>query len=144
MVEKTELKKITQIELTVALYMHRLWLDSDDGERLNLSNADLSEANFSGEDLRWANLREANLSGADFYGANLRQADLSGANLTGADFSWADLRNTDLRGADLRGAQFDRATFLVPTQIDDPTIDLIFYLADRYREPEKEASTLER
>ena len=58
---------------------HKLWLKTNgkQGEKANLSEADL----------RWA--------------------DLSGANLSGADLRWADLSGADLRWADLSGADLD-------------------------------------
>ena len=76
--------------------------------------ANLSEANLSGADLRYAdlsgvNLSCADLSGADLSGADLRGADLSEADLSGADLRGADLSEADLRGADLSGADCDRA-----------------------------------
>ena len=94
-------------------------LSGADLREANLSGADLIEANLSGVNLRWANLSgadlsgadlsgadliEANLSGADLREANLRGADLIEANLSGADLSGVNLRGANLRGADLRGA----------------------------------------
>ena len=70
----------------------------------NLSNADLSDANLS-----WANLSNADLSGANLSGTNLSDADLSGADLSGADLSGADLSGTDLSGTDLSGANLSDA-----------------------------------
>jgi hypothetical protein len=65
-------KKITKEELEQFLRKHKLWLKDDpDGERADLSGADLSWANLSGADLRGADL-----SGADLSWANLRGADL--------------------------------------------------------------------
>jgi hypothetical protein len=62
------------------LKKHAAWLvDSEGGERANLSDADLI-----GADLSDANLSDANLSDADLIGADLRRANLSGANLSGA------------------------------------------------------------
>ena len=83
-------------ELNETLRKHVLWLRGDpDGERANLSWADLREA-----DLRWADLREA-----DLREAYLREAYLSGADLSGADLSGANLSGADLRGANLSGAK---------------------------------------
>ncbi len=75
----------------------------------NLSDADLREANLSGADLSGADLRgailiKANLIGANLSGANLRGADLSVANLIGADLSVANLIGADLSVANLIGA----------------------------------------
>ncbi len=90
------MKKITKEELEVFLRKHKLWLeDKEEGERADLSGADLREA-----DLRGADLREADLSGADLREADLREADLSEADLSGAD-----LREADLSGADLKDAK---------------------------------------
>jgi len=89
-------------------------LSGADLREANLSGADLIEANLSGADLREANLRgadliEANLSGADLSGVNLRGANLRGADLSGVNLRGANLRGADLRGADLRGADLSGA-----------------------------------
>ena len=65
----SDLRIFTIDELEAIIVKHQAWLnDDDDGERANLSNADL----------RYANLRNANLR----YGyANLSNANLSSANL---------------------------------------------------------------
>lgn len=68
-------KVITKEEPDKILRKHKLWLaDEKDGERADLSGANLSRADLS----------RANLSGA-----NLRRADLSGANLSGADLDYS-------------------------------------------------------
>ena len=119
------MKNITQEELQVILKKHKLWLDNDpEGERADLSRANLSWANLSRADLSlanlswanlsradlsWANLSWANLSGADLSRANLSRADLSGADLSGADLSWANLLRANLSGADLSRANLLRA-----------------------------------
>lgn len=78
-----ELNKLNKI-----LDDHKLWLKTgeEQGERANLSCADLRSAN-----LRSADLRSANLSYADLRYADLRYANLSYANLRYADLSCADL-----------------------------------------------------
>ncbi|MBR2132045.1 MAG: pentapeptide repeat-containing protein [Oscillospiraceae bacterium] len=92
-------KKITKEELEQFLRKHKLWLDDDpEGERANLSEADLREADLSGANLSEADLREADLSGANLIGADLSGANLSGANL---DFSCLPLWCGSL------GAHFD-------------------------------------
>jgi len=78
-------------------------------DKLDLSEADLSEANLSGADLS-----EANLSGADLFEANLSEADLpeadlSEADLSEADLSWANLSEANLYGANLYGADLSEA-----------------------------------
>jgi len=67
------------------------------------AKADLSKANFFGDevrvvDLRGANLRQANLRDAAFHGANLREANLGEANLRGAQMLDTVLGELDLRG----------------------------------------------
>ena len=60
-----KMKKITKKELEVFLRKHKLWLEDDpEGERANLSDADLRGANLSGANLSDAYLRDAYLSGA--------------------------------------------------------------------------------
>ena len=75
----------------------------------NLFQANLDGANLSGADLTGANLFEAELLRADLSKANLTRADLSGvalnvAKLTGANLALANLQGADLQGADLQGA----------------------------------------
>ncbi len=77
------------------LEKHRKWvLGESDGERADLSSADL----------RYADLRDANLSSADLRYADLRYANLSSADLRYADLRYADLSSADLRYADLSSA----------------------------------------
>ena len=97
-------------ELKIILDKHIKWLNSEnDGERANLSDADLrfanlSDADLSSADLRFANLSKADLSSADLRFANLSDADLSSANLRKANLSDADLSDADLSDADLSSA----------------------------------------
>ena len=92
-------------ELDLILEKHKKWLNNEeDGERANLSKANL----------RCIKLKEVDLRGAVLFGADLTYADLQGANLYGADLGKAqlhftDLRNTNLRRANLRGANLSRA-----------------------------------
>ena len=114
---------MNQNEIEKVLSNHKIWLESNNGERADLRNADLGganlrHANLRHADLRDANLRDANLILANLSLANLRNADLSGANLGGADLCHANLRhanlrNTDLSGADLRHADLRHANFIV-------------------------------
>ena len=79
-------------ELKEILDSHKKWLHNEPGgEKADLRDADLRDANLRSADLRFADLRSADLRFADLRGANLRFADLRGA----------DLRFADLRGADL-------------------------------------------
>lgn len=71
---------MNNIMLNEILKKHKMWLnDEENGERANLSDADLRNANLSDADLYGADLRNANLSGANLSGADLRNANLSGA-----------------------------------------------------------------
>ena len=91
------MKKISDTELKAIIYKHAKWVrDEDGGER-----ADLHDANLCNADLCGANLHDANLCNADLCDANLCDADLSGANLRGADLCDANLCNADLCGANL-------------------------------------------
>ena len=66
-----------EIKLEEILRKHKLWLKDDvDGERANLSGADLRSAN-----LRSANLRSADIRSANLRSAYLRHADIRSANL---------------------------------------------------------------
>lgn len=56
-------------------------------------------------DLSFANLREANLHQVNLSNANLHEVDLRRANLAGADLRHADLSEAELEGANLYGAR---------------------------------------
>ncbi len=91
------------------------WRNEHPEIRPNLTNADLSEADFSRIDLNHADLSHANLSFADLSHADLNHAVLYHANLFGADFSHVNLRHADLSdatfvGADLRYADLRDAS----------------------------------
>ena len=58
----SDLRIFTIDELEAIIVKHQAWLnDDDDGERANLSNANLSYANLRNANLRYANLSSANL-----------------------------------------------------------------------------------
>jgi hypothetical protein len=80
-----------------------------DGQRLDLSQTDLSGMRWYKAHLEGADLRGAYLEGADLRGARLEEAYLVGAkleraSLVGAHLDGANLREVHLEGADLRGA----------------------------------------
>lgn len=80
-------------------------LSGNDLQRANFSNSDLSKANLSGANLKGADLASANLEGANLSGANLEGANLSKTNLKGANLKGAILNGTDLAGANMEGAK---------------------------------------
>jgi hypothetical protein len=91
---------------------------------VDLSRADLKDANLCGAVLGAANLSRANLILADLSEANLTEAGLGAANLTRANLSGARLRRANLilanlSGADLSGANLYEAKFasaIMPNQ----------------------------
>jgi hypothetical protein len=128
------MSEFTVSELSKILKEHKRWCDTDgdEGEKTDLSDAnligaylsytDLSRANLSGADLSGACLSEADLRGACLSEANLIEADLSGADLRGADLSdtdlsGADLNETDLSNANLRSANLMRVRGLTIEQL---------------------------
>lgn len=111
-----------QEELEKTLELHEKWLNNEKGGVIaDLFQQDLTDANLSGYDLRYADLRYAELTNADLSGSNLSfaklystyltNADLSGSNLFGADLCFADLRFADLRWANLSGCKIDNITY---------------------------------
>ena len=78
-------------------------------EGLNLSGANLSDADLSDANLRGANLSDANLRGANLSGANLSSANLSDANLIRSYLRGANLIRANLRGANLIRANLSGA-----------------------------------
>jgi uncharacterized protein YjbI with pentapeptide repeats len=74
------------------------------GQNANLTMADLSGVNLSGDRLDSVNLTRANLTSANLSGAVLTNGDLLGVNLTSADLTNAALSGVDLSEAKLNGA----------------------------------------
>jgi uncharacterized protein YjbI with pentapeptide repeats len=90
---------------------------------INLSGADLRQANLHSTNLTAANLSGANLEGANLSSAELGQANLSGANLTGAQLKYARLIQANLTAAILVGAALDGSNFsgcIMPDGHQDP------------------------
>ena len=97
-----------QKELQKILEGHIAWLwNKKNGERADLTGADLCDA-----DLEDSCLCRADLSGARLHDAKLIGADLEGANLGGADLERADLREANLNGAELQGADLEGANLI--------------------------------
>jgi hypothetical protein len=88
------------------LEQHSLWVKSGgkEGNKIDLSGANLRGIYLNRANLSGANLSGANLSGANLEGACLSCAYLSNVDLSKADLSGANLSNVDLNKADLSGA----------------------------------------
>ena len=78
-------------------------------ESYDLSKALMMEADLSNAYLTHASLIATDLTGADLTDANLEGADLTGANLTGANLKGADLTAANLIGANLIEADLSMA-----------------------------------
>lgn len=70
--------------------------------RANLYQADLRKSHLGYADLRFTNLGSSRLNGAGMRGVDLRSAFLGDIDLRGAFLGEADLSNSDLRMADLQ------------------------------------------
>ncbi len=70
-------------------------------------------------DLRKINLSEANLEQADLRGVDLREANLTAANLEQVDLSGADLHEADLRRAKITEKQLKEAKSVKGTILPD-------------------------
>ena len=85
------------------------WREDNSSSVIDLRDADLSYAKFSGINLRDADLVSADLIGADLKDAILFQADLYLANLVGADLRETNLFDAKLNAANLSGARLEQA-----------------------------------
>ncbi len=113
--------------ISEVLASHKEWLESDGsrGERAQLQNTVLQQA-----DLHDANLERADLSGAKLSVADLMRANLRGANLQGADLWMSDMKDTILDGTDLRGANLAEVTGLKANQLAQAVVDTKTQLPD--------------
>ncbi|MEM8642259.1 MAG: pentapeptide repeat-containing protein [Cyanobacteria bacterium P01_G01_bin.54] len=89
---------------------------------LQLTHADLKDANFRSAYLKNADLRSANLYRADFYSVylrnvNFRNADLRSVNFRNADLNGANLGNADVRNALLFRTDLRNVIGLTPAQL---------------------------
>ena len=87
-------------------------LSSADLTHANLRFADLISADLTHANLSYANLRFADLISANLTHANLRFADLISANLTHANLSYANLVSANLISADLTHANLSYADLI--------------------------------
>ncbi len=122
--DRPALRDVSPNELKEILEAHRKWVESEgkEGERADLSKANLTEANLYQANLTQAKLIQASLPGANLQGADLTSANLSGAyftvaNLREANLREANLQRADLREANLQGADLREATGLTASQV---------------------------
>jgi len=108
---------IARSELEGVVRAHELFLARGSGGKraklvsrslanVDLSNRNLSEADFTGSVLYGANLRFANFERANLYCTDLRNIDGRCGN-----FSHADMRGATLNGSNLSNAKLDHADF---------------------------------
>jgi 6-phosphogluconolactonase (cycloisomerase 2 family) len=88
-------------ETVMSCLFNRFWCDLIDA---NLVNADLSGQVFGTTDANRGDLSGADLEGSVFFIATLAQSNLSGANLHNAKLLFVDLSGANLTNADLSGA----------------------------------------
>ena len=130
--ERPPLREVSEDERKKILAAHKKWLASGgsvnvlgiveskgkEGERADLSNANLQGAVLFNVDLQGANLFRARLQGANLHSANLQRAvlskaDLQGARLNGANLPGARLVDANLQGANLSGANLQEANLIL-------------------------------
>lgn len=108
--DPSDLPSLTQKALNVMMEKHMMYLRGQDGgaraviqyydlTALDLSNKNLSHADFTGSTFVDCNMTRSNFASTNFFACDLRNADLSDANLS----------RTDLRGAYMAGANLSRA-----------------------------------
>ncbi len=95
----TNYRNLTQKKSCPGCFLGGTKLDLLNLTGANLSQADMRGAKFFGTTLRNANLRGANLTGADFRGAKIQGADFGGADLTNATLQGAKISETKFEGA---------------------------------------------
>lgn len=79
------------------------WRIENPDVEVNLSKADIRDAELPGVNLSHADLRGCNLVDVDFQNANLESANLTGANLSGAKLVQASMANANLENTKLAG-----------------------------------------
>jgi uncharacterized protein YjbI with pentapeptide repeats len=96
----------------VGVNLSRADLRNADLHDVNFGGVDLSGANLGGADLNHARLNSADLSNADLSRADIRDAWLAEANLHDASLVGADLTRANLLAADLTSAAMDAASLI--------------------------------
>ena len=82
----------------------KLTLETAIKEKIDLKNANLSNAK-----LKYSNLRFADLSNVDFYHADLRDSDFSYADLSNTDLIDSFLNNSNFSNSALEGSNLNNA-----------------------------------
>ena len=88
----------------------------------NLNDADIFDTNLPGANLKEAKLNRANLVGAKLEGAYLMDAELASAKLWEVKLNRANLDRVDLTGADLLDAKLRRVN-LVEANLEGANLD---------------------
>jgi uncharacterized protein YjbI with pentapeptide repeats len=106
---------------------------------VNLSYADLFQADFFGSDLSYVNFSHANLSHATFFGANLSHTNLYHANLSHVNFSGANLSHANFSGANVKEVEWPAPTMVLLAEwrecSDELTLELMRYDASNHLNP---------
>ena len=100
---------------------------------INLQDANLVKADFTGSNLKDGSLQGANLANASFNGANLNGAYLQDADLTNTQLAQTQLDEADLTGTTLTGACIEDWGITTRTKLHGIRCDYVFMrlLSDR-------------
>jgi len=90
---------------------------------VDLSNADFSHQNLQGVSFQQSILRDVDFTGSNLTGASFFDADLSNAHLEGAILRTANLELANLRRADVRNAVLEGAYVVGSTKIEGIRIE---------------------
>ena len=108
----------SQDELDEIVRLHEVWMESvvnpskdPGGSRANFEGMNLSGFDLSNKDLSCANFRNACLVGTNFTGAKLSRSDFSGADLQGSNFSGAKVKKANFENALLNDIDYDDTNF---------------------------------
>lgn len=88
------------------------WRQSNSNIEVDLSGANLAGLDLSKAQLWNANLKDSNLVGTKLRKSDCRGVNLQGSNLTEADFSESDLRNSNFSTANLTKTNLTKANLI--------------------------------
>ena len=108
-IEHGQKRRMTQDEIDAAIAKHTQWLYHVGfrGERLSLTNVDLSGVTLAGCNLRMCQLIDCNLQNVDLSGADLTDAMLSGCDMS-RSFAGRSSLSGSMKGTVLNGAALNR------------------------------------